>query len=284
MRGFLHAGCFVLLLVVGVTASGCGESSQATSAVPTATPSPAYMLAALQTGSPIDSTDPLVSKFQRGLDALALKCGHKGIRLADLVVAVDKEMAKRGVHESYLDLLTHVLGTFPPGPFPHNRCPDIFAAYATLRIDGGSAAPVITAVASGSVALTPTGALATWVSSFHQVSAEITNALVDVSKASDALKNGDSSSSLTYIQRAQTELATAQHDYDVGPLPPPAYTAIDADQKKALIAFIRSAQLEAQAISTSDSTTLQDSITAYEQGISYLSDGNSRLAKVLGIQ
>lgn len=57
-----------------------------------------------------------------------------------MAIVTQQEMAKRGVSESLLSIIQHVNLPIPDGA-PQMPCADIFAAYATLRVDGGKEIP-----------------------------------------------------------------------------------------------------------------------------------------------
>lgn len=100
-----------------------------------ATPSLAYKLATIEKGTSVAPSDPLVAQMDSALRALRSKCGDTTEELAGYAVVIHNDMAKRGVEEGKLSILQHVADSMPPG-MKMTSCKEVFAAYATLRLDG----------------------------------------------------------------------------------------------------------------------------------------------------
>jgi hypothetical protein len=95
-------------------------------------PSPAYKLASIDNGSPVDADDPAVARFDRELDALQRHCIDRRIRLSDMTVKAQELLADANVDESLLSIITNVRRSIP-AELRNHRCADVFAAYVTLR-------------------------------------------------------------------------------------------------------------------------------------------------------
>jgi len=119
---------FGLVLLVGRFADGSGKS-----ALPTPTPAPAYSLAVIQTSGGAGHNDPLVGQFQHQLDVLGGKCQEPVASLADYTVGTHDILKQHSIQETYLSILTDVDLAVPAGMAPQ-KCDQIFAAWATLRI------------------------------------------------------------------------------------------------------------------------------------------------------
>ena len=99
-----------------------------------------YKLAAIQSGGYVDPNDPLVAQFGSVLNDLEGKCQESRNQLSGISIIVHNDMAQRGVDESYLSILQHVDASIPDDLVNSGgaqKCADIFAAYAVLRLDGG---------------------------------------------------------------------------------------------------------------------------------------------------
>lgn len=139
----------LLIIVVVVQSIGSAShsaSSQPTPTVavqptptavpqPTATPDAAYKLASIQDGYRPSRSDPLVGKMRRALSAMEPHCKQSADRLAALTDGTHVVMARSGVTESDLSILTHVGYTVHSLHF-RTDCQSVFAAYATLRTSG----------------------------------------------------------------------------------------------------------------------------------------------------
>ncbi len=91
------------------------------------------MLATIEKQSPVAASDPLVAAFKVQLDLLEPRCVETRGQLSDLAVSTRDIMAKRGVEESLLSILKGVASSLPASG-SRMKCTDVFAAYATLRI------------------------------------------------------------------------------------------------------------------------------------------------------
>jgi hypothetical protein len=109
----------------------------------TATPSPALVLARLQTGAATAPSDPLVQQFSRTLDDLGKKCpAFPAPALANFTINVNQQLAQAGVHESLLNTLNGVDSSIPPGA-QAGPCQTVFANYVALRLRNASASPTV---------------------------------------------------------------------------------------------------------------------------------------------
>jgi hypothetical protein len=107
-------------------------------AAPTSTPTTAYKLAVIQSGYSVLADDPLVEQFRAALAQLATQCQEPRDMLSNYAVVTHDEMTARGVDESYLSILQHVSASIPASMRLKMTCAEVFAAYATLRMDGGN--------------------------------------------------------------------------------------------------------------------------------------------------
>ncbi len=123
----LFVGLALLILLGSTMNGGGGKTSSATEVRSTEA-----MLAIIQKQGYLADSDPLVGQFKRQLDLLEPKCKDTRSRLADMTVATHDIMAKAGVEETHLSILTNVTASIPDSG-PQWNCADIFAAYATLR-------------------------------------------------------------------------------------------------------------------------------------------------------
>lgn len=107
---------------------------------PRSSPSLEVKLATIQRGQPVPESDSVVRQFRSALDSLDEKCADDREHLADMTVALQGEMKRRGVSESLLDLMTHLDASIPAGTpqalGQRMNCAPVFASYATLRTGG----------------------------------------------------------------------------------------------------------------------------------------------------
>jgi len=97
-----------------------------------APPTPEFFLAQLQNPA-AGENDPLVTQFKQQLDALAPKCPDSRLQLANAAFTTHTQLARHGVNDSYLAIVSGVNDLIPAGKRVAPSCTTAFAAYYAQR-------------------------------------------------------------------------------------------------------------------------------------------------------
>ena len=129
----MRSGLLPLAALSALMLGACGDSDSGSGGSNGA--SAGEKLATLQTNGPPD--EALVRQFDAQVEALTAKCNERPITLADFTVRTQGLLAKDGVSEPLLSIISHVNRSIPASPnLTPTRCRDLFAAYVTLRTAG----------------------------------------------------------------------------------------------------------------------------------------------------